>query len=308
MVNKRNPLTKIYVDGVEIGAKWCHKCESIKPLSDFYNHKGCSGGKSPICKKCNGYQGKYSHAKLTTIIVEGDPVTAKDCVTCRLVKPLTDFTKINNKHKKGVGGHYARCKKCEMEYRRELDKRPGVRERRLKRSREYTQIYKVRKRKISRLHRKNNIAMYKTKDANRWARKKLLRDDLSAEQYKGVMAFFGDRCALTGSSDDVTLEHFIPMSLGHGGSYVGNVYPATGSLNYSKSASNPFDWVMREDVKEKVDMYLWDQLITYLAGTNGMGKSEFIEFVNWCFDNPRSIEDLEKDRTDSIELYLSQNE
>lgn len=295
-------LTSLVVDGVDVPAKRCRTCEVVKPLTEYYKHKTCLGGVSSKCNTCCGIKGKYKKAVIVQIMHNGSLVDAKRCVTCEEILPLYEFTVIKGK-KKGVGGRYARCNPCERKYRQELDKRPGVRQRRLERSRAYTKTYRVRKRKISKIHRKNNIEAYKAKDANRWARKKLLRNELTTEQYKGVMLFFNQLCALTGENEDITLEHFIPLSIGHGGSYVGNVYPAVGSLNYSKSGANPFEWIKRDDIVARVDPYLWDQLITYLAGCNGLSKEEYISFVNWCFANPRTLAELEYDNTDSLELY-----
>ena len=57
-------------------------------------------------------------------------------------------------------------------------------------------------------------------------------------------------CALSMNTSDLNLEHFIPASWGHGGTYQGNVYPAHWRINRSKSTTNPFVWIERKDVKK----------------------------------------------------------
>jgi hypothetical protein len=296
-------LTEIIVDGRSVPAKRCRGCLEVKPLYDFYTHKSCLGGVNSRCKKCMGIKGKYKQAVIEKIVYEGKVVEGKRCIRCQVLKPLTDFTEIKSKSRKGVGGRYARCKECEAAYRRELeDKNPEIRKRRLARSRLYTQKYKERKRELYHLNKEAISQRAKVKDANRWARKRLLRNDLTEEQYNNIFKDFDGKCALTGD-EETTIEHFIPLITGHGGSYVGNVYPASPSLNYSKSGTNPFEWYKREDIQLIIPRERWDNLIRYLAKQNGMTMEEYICFVNWCFDNPRTVDDLKVDNTDSVLLF-----
>ena len=90
-------------------------------------------------------------------------------------------------------------------------------------------------------------------------------------------------------------EHFIPVSWGHGGTYMGNVYLLQDSLNFSKSNQNPFEWIKRKEIKKEVDMKSWKKLINYLASRNNLSVDEFKEYVYWCERNKRTAEQVKKD-------------
>lgn len=92
---------------------------------------------------------------------------------------------------------------------------------------------------------------------------------------------FGSNCALTGGTE-THLDHFIPLSWGHGGSTNGNVYPLESVLNISKNDRNPFEWF--EEVKEERGLgeEKFNNLVEKLAGINGMSVARFKEYVYWC--------------------------
>lgn len=296
-------LTTIVENGVEIPAKKCRGCGEVKPLSEYYRHKTCVGGVLSRCKKCIGIKGKFTHSKLTYIEVNGKQVPAKDCGRCGKIKPLTDFTEIKSS-RKGVGGRYSNCKECERLYRIELEKIGDRRERRLIRVRNYEKGYRERRKE---LYRKNISKMRnysKIKDAKRLAYERNLRNDLTTSEYEEVLRIFDYKCALTGESNDLTLDHFIPLWTGHGGTYVGNVYPLSSSLNYSKQNSNPFEWVSRNDIKSIISKEKWDFLIEYLAEKNGLTRDEFEQYVNWCFSNRREPDEIKDCNKTSLELFM----
>jgi len=112
------------------------------------------------------------------------------------------------------------------------------------------------------------------------------------------------RCAISKkSSFDVTVDHFIPISWGHGGTIIGNVYPLDRTLNRTKSSMNPFRWVKRNEVKDKINMRLWDKLITDLASQNGMSVRDFTRYVNWCEENKRDLDEVKADQRLSVEIW-----
>jgi hypothetical protein len=115
-------------------------------------------------------------------------------------------------------------------------------------------------------------------------------------------------CALTGSSEDVTLDHFIPLEWGHGGECLGNIYFVKQKLNASKSNMNPFKWINKISTKKHVNLLKWDQLIRQLSEQNGLGVKEFKRFVNWCERNKRSKEQLMVDNCSSLELWAAYRE
>lgn len=74
--------------------------------------------------------------------------------------------------------------------------------------------------------------------SNRRTILKRLPSDLTAEEWIAIKSRFDFKCALS-NSEDITLEHFIPSSIGHGGTTIYNCYPLGASLNYSKNSKNP---------------------------------------------------------------------
>jgi len=91
------------------------------------------------------------------------------------------------------------------------------------------------------------------------------------------------------------------MSTGHGGTYEGNLILLDQDLNLSKSTSNPFIWAETLPSEQKE---MFDKVVQYLAEINGLTIDEYREFVFWCFENPRGIEDITDENRDSLELWL----
>lgn len=121
---------------------------------------------------------------------------------------------------------------------------------------------------------------------NRKAYVKMLPNTLTKQEWDSILSDFNKACALTGTTEKVTLEHFIPLSCGHGGTCLGNVYPLNASLNFSKQDKNPFEWFEANKDHFKLNKEAWDSLVTYLATQNNMSVDEFRTYVCWCFENP----------------------
>lgn len=110
-------------------------------------------------------------------------------------------------------------------------------------------------------------------------------------------------CPLSGDTEDLTMDHFIPVNWGHGGVYLGNIYFICRRLNGSKSNQNPFRWFRRISRNEEVNKKSWDNVVIQFAKEYGLNKKEFKDFVLWCENNQRSIEQLKIDNRPSIELW-----
>lgn len=129
---------------------------------------------------------------------------------------------------------------------------------------------------------------------------------MTEKQLEYIFDRFNSRCSLT-KSIDIVCEHFIPVSWGHGGTYEGNIYLLNFALNLSKGNTNPFEWIKRKDVKNKISMSRWDKLIKYLSSKNKLTVPEFKEFVTWCENNKRTHEQVKNDGNKlSIDLWREQ--
>ncbi|WP_162034927.1 hypothetical protein [Chengkuizengella sediminis] len=102
-------------------------------------------------------------------------------------------------------------------------------------------------------------------------------------------------------SKNFTVDHFIPVSWGHGGLTIRNVYPLNASLNSCKRHKNPFVWF--EENRDKIDEERWNELIFYIAVQNDLMVEELREFTFWCEANKRSIKQVKADQRDSKERF-----
>ncbi|MFS1513431.1 hypothetical protein VQL36_13445 [Chengkuizengella sp. SCS-71B] len=109
------------------------------------------------------------------------------------------------------------------------------------------------------------------------------------------------------NSKNFTVDHFIPVSWGHGGLTIGNVYPLDSNLNSCKRDKNPFVWF--EENREKINEERWNSLVSYIAEQNDLTVEELREFTFWCDSNKRSIEQVKADQRNSKEIWrkASQN-
>lgn len=121
-----------------------------------------------------------------------------------------------------------------------------------------------------------------------------------------------DVCALTGTKLDrrafsvafgrrdeaamralqIDKDHFVALSTGHIGSVIGNVVPILHSLNNLKGIQNPFEWRERTEAGQSIAQDRWTWLTEYLSGHFGLTPAEYREFVYWCYDHPRTIEQV----------------
>lgn len=172
-------------------------------------------------------------------------------------------------------------------------------------NREYRRKNKLETKKVIAAWHLNNPGKKQGYIRKREVMSALLGYDLTTIEYEEHNnQYFNGGCALTGVGIEEThIEHFIPSSIGHGDTSVANCYPLEKGLNYSKNKSNPFEWIKREDVRKQISMEKWDRLVSILASKNNLSTSDFKEYVYWCFDNPRTIEDLKEDNTPSLELW-----
>lgn len=202
------------------------------------------------------------------LIVDGGAL-AKRCNKCEVVKPLDAF----RKSKDGIAGHIAVCLSCDREIRRSNRERYA----------ESKRLGVIRRR----------------------ARKKLLPSSLTRDQMTLIVDFSQRKCVLTGSSD-VEIDHFIPLSWGHGGTFYGNLYLLDSSLNSSKQDKNPLTWYMDEFADRPDIASRWLSLLQWLADLNGLSLSELVSYVFWCDANRRNVDKIIRDSPHtSLEIWKS---
>lgn len=257
----------------EIVAKECGDCKQMLPLEAFPISSKGLGGRNSVCRDC--MRDRREHGYTKTRIAETRRVwfrgvcIIKQCPVCGKWKPREAYhTAQTNRD-----GLEIRCKECHAEHvKRYAQKYP-----------ERQQIYKAKRRAL----------------------KIALPNDLTPEEWRFIRyECFDNRCALTGKRKKLSMDHWIAISTGHVGTVVGNVYPLNRYLNSSKGDANPFEWVKRPDVARKIDPDMWHRLILFLAKQWGMDPEEFRAFTYWCYENPRTAEQIEHDgNVRSIDLF-----
>lgn len=268
--------------------------------------------------------------------VAGKTILTKKCATCREVKPIDEF-KRSSRNSSGFSSY---CKKCawesEKKRRENLDEKKKednrTKERLLKaeerlknpeRSREICRrsyfIHKPERnatqhkkyeenpdyfKKINKRWRLANAERIKANNLNRKAMKKALPHSLTKENLLSLIGEDGSKCcALTGETSDCHYCHFIPLKWGHGGSYLANIFLALGKLNISMRTINPFEWFEVQEIAAKLNAEKVAELITRLAAENNMTVEEFREFIYWCEQNKRTLEEVQADSRTSVELW-----
>jgi hypothetical protein len=251
------------------------------------------------------------------IVIDGIEYEAKKCRNCKEIKQLKELVK--NKHMKS--GRETLCKECKAERARNYYQHN--KEKVLAATKKWTSQNKEKVKQTSQkwyednkekfdAYRKQYYVEHKEEEFKRmklYSQKRrtlqmYLHYDFSSEIEKEIKQLYNFSCALTGKTENVQMEHFIPISWGHGGTYKENLYLLEGTLNVSKKDRNPFEWIKQKRIQKQIDLSKWNILIQRLASENGLTINEFEEFVYWCEQHKRDIHQLKKDRNKtSLEIW-----
>jgi hypothetical protein len=124
----------------------------------------------------------------------------------------------------------------------------------------------------------------------------LLPNEFTKDDWIYVRSSFVWRCGVSRKVNSISLDHFVPINLGHGGTYVGNLVPMCRSLNSSKKDKNPFIWGAKNG-------HSLVGIVRYLSEQNNLTNKEYTDFVTWCFENPRNEDEVLADQRYSIEIW-----
>ena len=87
------------------------KCNTDKPVSDFYKNKLCARGHQALCKKCHEASYKLPKNQPSTSEPKPSP-TSKTCSKCKETKSLEEF----NNCKRNKDGKNGQCRICHNGY------------------------------------------------------------------------------------------------------------------------------------------------------------------------------------------------
>lgn len=316
-------LIIVYKNG-NIAFKQCSDCKLIKPLYNFHTRKRGIAGKTNLCSSCRNTTNNKRKAPTITVNSGGNIRTFKHCSQCNTIKLMNKF-----RLKKDSINYHTICKSCESAYHKKyrIKNQDLVKIRKMKcyylrkdyyqkksnesynlnpePKKEYGRLYyrKNQKYVIKRnwLWRQNNRDKDRINKKNYVARKIGLLDTFTSQDSKEVASYFNNSCCLTGNPNP-HWDHFVCLATGHMGTFKGNYIPMSSSLNESKRSTNPFIWIKRfPHLKDN-----FDSLIRYLAAENNLSIKDYEDFVYWCYDNPRTIEDIKNDPRSSIDIWQNQ--
>lgn len=318
-------LQKIIIDDIEIFAKVCSGCNILKPLTDYYDQKKGLGGKMSRCKKCNKKYAEENKDRIKNYHAERY-INNKDEHDKKSLKYYyenkDDFIqqqkqyKENNKEKiksyrkenserinEQNRGYYYK----NIEESRERSKKYRSKNKTKERERK-AKYYDDNKDEAKRRQRKyfiNNKEKFYVKNNKRKAKRKLMPNDLTNEEYQATLDVFSRKCALSGDVGNIHMDHAIPLSVGHGGTVVWNVYPLSETLNLSKHNHNIFEWFDENKVRFNLDSIAFNNLILFLSNRCNLTKEEYKEFVYWCYDNKRNNKEIKNDNDTFGEIVSS---
>jgi hypothetical protein len=260
--------------------KRCSTCKTLKPLQDFYNNARSKDGKCSRCKVCTREYGKRYRQDNT------DKIKAMKKAYAEKNKDKIAEYKHNwykqNSDRLRERGRVWYIKNREEELRRYKEYHVKNAEKIRERSRIYYEQNTEKAKAYQRQWKKENPDKVKTYRLTRSSRKKSLPNSLTPEELSDIFNHFGG-CALTGDSDDVHMDHVIPLVTNKGGTFKGNIIPLRSNLNISKSGSNLFYWFDMYKERHNLSEFKFKALVEYLAKENGMSVSEYRQYTDSCF-------------------------
>ena len=295
---------------LEKQTKVCTKCGIEKELNEFHRDKKKKDGRISRCKSCNNlvawipipfkieiegktYEGELKQNRKQTKYLESDGVIiAKVCTKCHNWKSLEEgFSKGSDRS----GGRSPICRECNS---KQVSKWMSEnKERKVETNRIWCENNKEHKAEYDRIRKRNNPEMYKAYAQRRRARQSALPDTLTDVQIIAENEFYGYRCPLTGKTENLSIEHIIPISWGHGGTTLENCYPMNINTNSSKQDANIFEWLQRKTKsfydRSEYDVFnFWETVIKRKAAQHEMTIVEFIAYVYFCDKNRKSEEEI----------------
>ena len=240
--------------------KVCSKCKVEKITTDcFSKNKNSRDGYQTICKTCTNEYSKNHYRK------------NKDKYYLKNKKWQENNRDRYNELKRN---HYKKNKRDSLtRSKRFFDENPNYREK----------YYLSNKNKLNGINRKwykenkhkHRLMMKKWTENNKEKRnlytikyqhrKKTLICDLTDDEWRQSIAFFGYSCAYCGvNNKKITKDHFIPVSKGGGLTRI-NILPACSSCNSSKHNKDFLKWYRNSEVysksrEQKIQLYIKKQL------------------------------------------------
>ncbi len=224
--------------------KCCVNCGTDKPLTDYHRHSRTLDGYRTVCKVC-----RLADERARRLRWEAERSALpeyKVCSVCHVEQPTAAY----NRHKGTRDGLHSECKACSAIQRRDLFLRNpdharslgrSANKRRYEKRREYNREwrrrnaayvrsqYRVYRRKHKEKYRLLKRSWYRLHPEYEVRRSAIRRQRVaSAEahhtiaEWRELRKSFGNVCLRCGATDDLTLDHIVPLVLG-GSNHISNL-------------------------------------------------------------------------------------
>lgn len=250
--------------------KRCTACLEFKKLDEFQNSKHETLGKRSYCKICENLRQKNKiNAPLiiTEKVIDKKIEKMKLCTKCRETKKLDEFYDDKNKNY----GKTSWCIECH-----------GIQAKKYKSIPENKEKIRVRTQKYNQRRDIKKINQIKWHDFR--AKGRGVPSTLTLEEKEDVFKIFDNKCALSGVSENLSIDHFIGIHINKVGNIKENIIPLSRSLNTSKHIQNPFEWFESKGKESGLCQNKFDKVVEYLANNFNMTVDSFREFVYECYE------------------------
>jgi len=190
----------------------------------------------------------------------------KICTKCKKELPTENF----NVRKDNKSGFRSHCKECIYKENRKYS------DDHMEESYEWEKKYREKNKEMIKIRSHNynlNNRDIKTACNQRYkARKKLLPNDLTVQQWLDIKQVFSNRCAYCGKNLPLAQEHFIACS--KGGEYTNNnIIPSCQCCNSSKGNKDFFNWYKKHKYYSSKREKL---ILNFLGYKNGVQQLKII--------------------------------
>lgn len=192
------------------------------------------------------------------------------------IKPITEF----HKNTQNILGVRSYCKQCHNVKSRKRNKRWNElnREKSLESKRRWW--YQNSKR-----WRVKNPDKVQKKVKQRKLRERLASNAIPLKDKAKLLKLYDYSCALTGTKNDIQIDHIIPLTTGHSSNNFDNILPLNKSLNASKSDRNIFEWAIETHEFFGFKLEHFYEVMTEVASRSEMNLFEYKNYVTWCHKN-----------------------
>lgn len=193
--------------------------------------------------------------KHTVLLNEEQSVIGKDCSSCGSMYTLDEFYR----DKYSLFNRTFTCKHCRAEVGQQFRKNNPKyyrrylidnRERAMERSKQWSES------------NPDKVSLYFSRNSGK--RQEYLRNCFTDDTAYMEEITVDKSCAITGLTEDIALDHVMPVAVGRWGNTRGNLLWLTRKLNISKHSRNVFEWA-EEMEQERLD-YLLPETVNMTVG------------------------------------------